>query len=51
MPVKNWLREKIHREGFRYDAEALITRVTGAGLNDDDFVAYLKQKYGTLYGI
>ncbi len=50
-PVKNWLREKVHREGFRSDAEALITRVTGAGLNDDDFVAYLKQKYGTLYGI
>jgi carboxypeptidase Taq len=50
-PVKNWLREKIHREGYRIEAEALITRVTGAGLNDDDFVSYLKQKYGTLYGI
>lgn len=50
-PVKNWLREKVHREGFRHDAETLITRVTGAGLNDDDFVSYLKMKYGTLYGI
>jgi carboxypeptidase Taq len=45
-PVRNWLREKVHREGFRLDAEALVTRVTGAGLRDDDFVAYLKEKYG-----
>ncbi len=50
-PVKNWLREKVHREGFRLDAEALVTRITGAGLTDDDFVSYLKLKYGALYGI
>jgi carboxypeptidase Taq len=50
-PVKNWLREKVHREGFRQDAEALVTRVTGAGLRDDDFISYLKEKYGSLYGI
>ena len=50
-PVKNWLREKVHREGFRTDAESLVTRITGAGLTDDDFVSYLKMKYGALYGI
>ncbi|MBL8916943.1 MAG: carboxypeptidase M32 [Archangium sp.] len=50
-PVKRWLREKVHGEGFRFDAEALVTRVTGQGLTDDDFIAYLKMKYGALYGI
>lgn len=50
-PIKNWLHEKVHREGFRYDAETLITRATGAGLTDGDFIAYLKVKYGALYGI
>ncbi len=50
-PVKNWLREKVHREGYRTDAESLVTRVTGAGLTDDDFISYLKVKYGALYGI
>jgi carboxypeptidase Taq len=50
-PIKRWLRENVHRDGFRNDAESLITRVTGQGLTDDDFVAYLKVKYGALYGI
>lgn len=50
-PVKRWLREKVHSEGFRSDAEPLVTRVTGQGLTDDDFIAYLKMKYGALYGI
>jgi carboxypeptidase Taq len=50
-PIRNWLREKVHREGFRHDAEALVTRVTGSGLTDADFVAYLQVKYGALYGM
>ncbi len=50
-PVKNWLREKVHREGYRLDAEALVTRITGQGLTDEDFISYLKVKYGALYGI
>lgn len=50
-PVKQWLREKIHREGYRHDAEALVTRVTGQGLTDADFIAYLREKYGALYGL
>ncbi len=50
-PVKRWLREKVHVEGFRTDAEALVTRVTGQGLTDADFVAYLHEKYGALYAL
>jgi carboxypeptidase Taq len=50
-PVKRWLREKVHGEGFRTDAEALVQRITGAGLTDEDFISYLKVKYGALYGI
>ncbi len=50
-PVLRWLREKVHREGYRHDAEALVTRVTGRGLTDADFVEYLRVKYGALYGM
>lgn len=50
-PVLRWLREKVHREGYRSEAEALVTRVTGEGLTDADFVAYLREKYGALYGL
>ncbi|MFO0596569.1 MAG: carboxypeptidase M32 [Myxococcaceae bacterium] len=50
-PIKTWLRRHVHAEGFRTDAEPLVTRLTGQGLTDDDFIAYLKVKYGALYGI
>ncbi len=50
-PLREWLSGKIHREGFRYFAEDLVTRVTGRGLTDEDFIAYLKGKYSELYGV
>ncbi len=49
--VTNWLREKIHSRGSRYDAEELVQRVCGHGLRDDDFIGYVKTKYSELYGI
>jgi len=50
-PLKRWLNEKVHREGFRTDAESLVTKITGRGLTDEDFVGYLKNKYTPLYGL
>lgn len=50
-PLKRWLNEKVHREGYRVDAETLVTKLTGRGLTDDDFIAYLTEKYGALYGL
>lgn len=51
LPLRDWLRAKVHREGFRYFAEDLVTRVTGRGLTDEDFIAYLRAKYSALYGV
>ncbi len=45
LSVRDWLRRNIHEEGYRYDAEDLITRVTGAGLSDAPFLRYLRAKY------
>jgi carboxypeptidase Taq len=50
-PLKRWLNEQVHREGFRTDAESLVTKITGRGLTDEDFVGYLKSKYTPLYGL
>ncbi len=47
-PLLDWLRAKVHRHGYRQPAEALVTQVTGRGLTDEDFVAYLREKYGAL---
>ncbi len=51
LPLRDWLRLKIHREGYRTFAEELVTRVTGRGLTDEDFIAYLRAKYSELYGV
>jgi carboxypeptidase Taq len=45
LPLRDWLRQKVHREGYRYPAEELIQRVCGRGLTDDDFIRYLTAKY------
>jgi carboxypeptidase Taq len=49
-PLRTWLRTHVHAEGARLDAEELVRKVTGQGLTDVDFVAYLKEKYGALSG-
>lgn len=49
--LRGWLREKIHSQGFRHPAEELVTRITGRGITDEDFIAYLKQKYSALYRV
>jgi carboxypeptidase Taq len=49
-PLRTWLRTAVHQEGARLDAEDLVEKVTGRGLTDTDFVAYLKAKYGALSG-
>ncbi|NVJ24503.1 carboxypeptidase M32 [Myxococcus sp. AM011] len=51
LPLRDWLRERIHRQGFRLPAEARVREVTGQGLTDADFLGYLREKYGALYGV
>jgi carboxypeptidase Taq len=51
LPLRDWLRSKIHREGYRMDAEERIRHVTGHGLTDEDFISYLKTKYSSLYDV
>jgi carboxypeptidase Taq len=50
-PLREWLRTHVHAEGHRLPAEELVRKVTGQGLTDVDFLAYLKSKFGALYGI
>jgi carboxypeptidase Taq len=51
LPVRDWLRSRIHAEGYRQDAEHLVKQVTGQGLSDAPFMDYLRQKYASLYGV
>ncbi|MCK8502952.1 carboxypeptidase M32 [Myxococcus fulvus] len=51
LPLRDWLRDRVHRHGFRLPAEERMRVVTGQGLTDADFLTHLRSKYGALYGI
>jgi carboxypeptidase Taq len=47
----DWLRARIHRQGQRYRAAALVERVTGARPDHRPLIDGLRAKYEELYGI
>ncbi|MEM7585067.1 MAG: hypothetical protein AAF560_16870 [Acidobacteriota bacterium] len=49
-PLLDWLRDKIHRHGGRYEASELIERATGKPLSPDDLMAYLRRTVESVYG-
>ena len=49
--LHTFLRENIYRHGSKYTANELLERVTGGGLSLDPYLAYLRSKYGSLYGL
>jgi carboxypeptidase Taq len=50
-PLREWLREHVHRHGAKFEAGELLQRVTGAQISVGPFVAYLKRKLSDVYAI
>ena len=48
-PLRDWLREKIHRHGQHFTAAELVERVTGRGLSAQPLLDHLRTKMGILY--
>jgi carboxypeptidase Taq len=46
-----WLRENIHQHGRKYEPQELVRRVTGSPIDPAPYMAYLRQKYGEIYGL
>ncbi|HEX9077456.1 MAG TPA: carboxypeptidase M32 [Anaerolineae bacterium] len=46
-----WLGEKVHQHGRKYTLNELAIRVTGEPLQSRSYLAYLKRKYGEIYGL
>lgn len=44
VPLREWLRDKIHRQGQRYRAPELVQQVTGQALSHGPMMAYLRTK-------
>jgi carboxypeptidase Taq len=50
-PLREWLRENVHRHGAKFTTDELLKRVVGESIQVAPFVAYLKQKLSGVYGV
>ncbi len=44
-PIKEWLRNKIHKYGSIYPPKELVRRSTGENLEPEYFIKYVREKY------
>jgi carboxypeptidase Taq len=50
-PLREWLREHVHRHGAKFTTKELLERELGESLAVDPFVAYLKAKLSDVYRV
>ncbi|MCD4760189.1 carboxypeptidase M32 [archaeon] len=50
-PVLSWLRKNVHNYGRTLSSEEIVKKCCGRGLNCDDFISYLRNKYSKIYQI
>jgi carboxypeptidase Taq len=50
-PLLGWLRRHVHRHGRKFTPNELLERATGRPLTAAPWIAYVKQKFGALYGL
>jgi carboxypeptidase Taq len=46
-----WLRTNVHRHGRKFTPNELVERATGKPLTPGPWIAYVRQKFGALYGL
>ena len=51
VPLRDWLRRKVHAPGRTYAAADLVRRATGRAPSGKPFVEYVTNKYGELYDL
>ena len=51
MPLREWLRDRIHRHGGKFTSAEVMERVVGGPVLVTPFVDYLKRKLSGVYGI
>jgi carboxypeptidase Taq len=49
--LRDWLRENVHRHGRKYMPGELLERTVGGGLDPQPLLAYLRAKFGDIYGL
>ena len=49
VPIREYLRDHIHKYGAVYPTNELLKQVTGEAFNPDYYIRYLTDKYTKLY--
>jgi carboxypeptidase Taq len=49
--LRGWLASNVHRHGRKLLPMALVEQATGAPLSAGPYMAYLRKKYGAIYGV
>ena len=49
-PLREWLRDNLHRYGRKFTPQETLQRVAGAALDAGPYLRYLKDKVGELTG-
>jgi carboxypeptidase Taq len=50
-PLRDWLREHVHRHGAKFSTAELLERVVGGPLAVEPFADYLRHKLSDVYGV
>ncbi|HEY2317439.1 MAG TPA: carboxypeptidase M32 [Solirubrobacteraceae bacterium] len=50
-PLREWLRERVHRHGAKFTTAELLAREVGGPISVAPFTTYLKAKLGDVYGV
>jgi carboxypeptidase Taq len=50
-PLREWLRENVHRHGSKFTTRELLERIVGRPIEVAPFVNYLKRKLSDVYGL
>ena len=51
-PLRDWLREHLHRHGRKFTPKETLKRVVGTdSIDAGPFVGYLRSKFGDIYGV
>lgn len=50
-PLLGWLRTNVHQHGRKFTPNELLERATGRPLTAAPWIAYVRQKFGALYGL
>jgi carboxypeptidase Taq len=50
-PLRDWLREHLHRHGRKFTPKETLARVAGGPLDPEPYLRYLRAKLGEIYGL